>query len=145
MTESVTSLLERTSEAGHDHVRSERHVADGDGSRIKEVVRCYITAPRCSRDEEIANPCGVRMQLMERPDFVTVLVNMRETDQINCPLAGRFVKILPRLVSAVALWVLCCLQVIRAPAQSCTKCPTDAQSSAIGDAFDIYVVRNGLT
>src|SRR5258707_5864575 len=82
---------------------------------------------------------------MEREDFVTALVNMSKTNQISLPLAGSLLQILPRFAIAVALGILGCLPVTHMFAQTCTKCPTDAQSSAIGDAFDALVVRNGAT
>src|SRR5258708_31013625 len=66
---------------------------------------------------------------------------MRKTSRISLPITGRG----PRLVSAIVLGVLCCLPATRASAQTCERCPTDAQSSAIGDAFNVTVVRNGVT
>src|SRR6266853_3886474 len=61
------------------------------------------------------------------------------------PSAGGFLKMLPTAVSTVALALLCSLPVSHASAQlACTRCPTDAQSKAIGVAFDLFVTRGGV-
>src|SRR5882724_1947187 len=70
---------------------------------------------------------------------------MCKTYQINRPNPKRFPKMFSTTLGAVVLGLLCSLPVSRASAQTCLKCPTDAQSSAIGDAFDVLVVRNGQT
>src|SRR5437879_901051 len=68
---------------------------------------------------------------------------MCKTNEISRPNTGRLQKMLRTALSAVVLALLCNLPAMRASAQTCIKCPTDAQSPAIADAFDIFTTRNG--
>src|SRR5438046_10146380 len=68
---------------------------------------------------------------------------MCNTNEISRPNTGRLQKMLRTALSAVVLALLCSLPAMRASAQTCIKCPTDAQSPAIADAFDVFTTRNG--
>ena len=69
---------------------------------------------------------------------------MCKTNQTTLPNIGRFLKALQIAWASVVLGLLCSLPVDRASAQPCTLCPSDATDTAIGTAFGVFVIRNGV-
>src|SRR5262249_34545393 len=52
-------------------------------------------------------------------------------------------RILPILAIKLMLGLLCCVPMTRASAQTCIRCPDNANDTAIGTAFGVFVTRNG--
>src|SRR6266446_1236706 len=67
---------------------------------------------------------------------------MCKPKKIVLPNAGRFFKMFPTTISAVALGLLCSLPVSRASAAPCTLCPAEATGTAAAAGLNVHVIRN---
>src|SRR6185369_13068298 len=69
---------------------------------------------------------------------------MCKTNQIGRPNSGRLLKMLRIASASLVLSLLFSFPVQQASAQPCTLCPSDATDTAIGTAFGVFVIRNGV-
>src|SRR5881394_3972624 len=69
---------------------------------------------------------------------------MCKANQINLPNPARLLKTLRMASASLVITLLCSLPMNRALAQPCTLCPDGATDTAIGTAFSVFVVRNGV-
>jgi hypothetical protein len=70
---------------------------------------------------------------------------MCSTSMNSHPPSKGFSKILSATTRALALGLLVSIPLSQASAQTCVRCPADANDTAIGTAFGVFAVRNGIT